>query len=78
MGLTRVLWTDNFPDTWFSEESKNYIPQRTLRSEGKIRPPGHRTCSLALTAWQCVVVLPSCFTFNSEQGLWFWTLSHFI
>jgi len=51
-----------FPGPWFSE--KNYIPQRTLCSEGKIKLLTSHEIASSLAAWQCVGVLPSLFAFN--------------
>jgi len=64
---TPVPWTDDFLDTWLSEE-KNYIPQRTLHSERKIsyRRGSHRISFFRYLA-VCGCAPQPC-TFSSKYG----------
>ena len=71
--------TDNYLGYWFSEE-KNYIPQMTLRSEGKIRPTSHGTCSLLLpdSVWVCSPAISPSIQSKAKVTKRFQILSYFL
>ena len=50
--INPVPWTDNLPDTCFSEEKKNYISQRTSQLEKEDTSQKSRDLALsALPLW---------------------------